>query len=90
MVENGRIGFSYYSVGAEPFEGVKYGDQARRIAAFSQGHHAEDRACRGRGSIEIYQLWHKYFRQRGYKLRVQIVDFPGGVPGDVGMTLSWG
>jgi hypothetical protein len=39
---------------------------------------------------EIYQLWEKYFRPRGYKLRVQIVDFPGGVPGDVGMTLSWG
>ncbi len=39
---------------------------------------------------EIYQLWDKYFRARGYKLRVQIVDFPGGMPGDVGMTLSWG
>jgi hypothetical protein len=39
---------------------------------------------------EIYQLWEKYFRPRGYKLKVQIVDFPGGVPGDVGMTLSWG
>jgi hypothetical protein len=39
---------------------------------------------------EIYQLWEKYFRSRGYKLKVQIVDFPGGVPGDVGMTLSWG
>jgi hypothetical protein len=38
---------------------------------------------------EIYQLWDKYFRPRGYKLRVQIVDFPGGVPGDVSMTLSW-
>jgi hypothetical protein len=38
---------------------------------------------------EIYQLWDKYFRPRGYKLRVQIVDFPGGMPGDVGMTLSW-
>jgi hypothetical protein len=38
---------------------------------------------------EIYQLWHKYFRPRGYKLRVQIIDFAGGVPGDVGMTLSW-
>jgi hypothetical protein len=38
---------------------------------------------------EIYQLWHKYFRPRGYKLRVQIVDWPGGVPGDVGMSLSW-
>jgi hypothetical protein len=39
---------------------------------------------------EIYQLWEKYFRPRGYKLKVQIVDFPGGIPGDVGMTLSWG
>ena len=39
---------------------------------------------------EIYQLWDKYFRPRGYKLRVQIVDFPGGMPGDIGMTLSWG
>jgi hypothetical protein len=38
---------------------------------------------------EIYQLFDKYFRPRGYKLRVQIIDFPGGVPGDVGMTLSW-
>jgi hypothetical protein len=39
---------------------------------------------------EIYVLWDKYFRGRGYKLRVQIVEFPGGMPGDVGMTLSWG
>ena len=39
---------------------------------------------------EIHTLWAKYFRDRGYKLRVQIIDFPGGMPGDVGMTLSWG
>jgi hypothetical protein len=39
---------------------------------------------------EIYQLWAKYFRARGYKLRVEIVDFPGGMPGDVAMTLKWG
>ena len=38
---------------------------------------------------EIYQLWEKHFRPRGYRLRVQIIDFPGGMPGDVGMTLSW-
>ena len=37
---------------------------------------------------EIYQFWHKYFRPRGYKLRVQIVDFPGGLPGEIGMTVS--
>ena len=39
---------------------------------------------------ELYDTWSKYFRPRGYKLKVQIVDFPGGMPGDVGMTLSWG
>jgi hypothetical protein len=39
---------------------------------------------------EIYGLWDRHFRDRGYKLRVEIVDFPNGMPGDVGMTLSWG
>jgi hypothetical protein len=38
---------------------------------------------------EIYNLWYKHFRPRGYKLKVQIVDFPSGMPGDVGMFLSW-
>jgi hypothetical protein len=39
---------------------------------------------------EIYEFWAKYFRPRGYKLKVEIVDFPGGMPGDVAMTLKWG
>jgi uncharacterized protein (DUF1778 family) len=39
---------------------------------------------------EIYELWAKYFRSRGYKLKVEILEFPGGIPGDVGMTLQWG
>jgi hypothetical protein len=38
---------------------------------------------------EIFELWKRHFRDRGYKLKVQIVDYPGGVPGDVGMTLAW-
>jgi len=38
---------------------------------------------------EIYELWRKYFRDKGYKLRVEIIDFPGGMPGDVAMTLVW-
>ena len=38
---------------------------------------------------EIHQLWYKYFRPRGYKLAVQIVDWPGGMPGDISMVLSW-
>jgi hypothetical protein len=39
---------------------------------------------------EIHHLWAKYFQPRGYKLRVEIVDFPNGLPGDVAMTLKWG
>ena len=38
---------------------------------------------------EIYQLWEKYFRPRGYKLKVQVVDYPDGLPGDISVTLSW-
>jgi hypothetical protein len=38
---------------------------------------------------EIYEFWQKHLRSRGYKLRFQIIDFPGGVPGDVGVTLKW-
>lgn len=38
---------------------------------------------------EMFQLWKDYLQPRGYKIAYQIVDFPGGVPGDIGITLSW-
>jgi len=38
---------------------------------------------------EIYQLWSDYLQPRGYRIRYQIVDFPGGVPGDIAITISW-
>ena len=39
---------------------------------------------------EIYEFWHRRLRPLDYKLRVQVVDFSGGVPGDIGITLKWG
>jgi hypothetical protein len=39
---------------------------------------------------EIYEFWQRQLRPLGYKMRVQIVDFAGGVPGDIGMSLKWG
>lgn len=39
---------------------------------------------------ELYVFWSTHLRPKGYKLRFQIVDFPNGMPGDVGITLSWG
>ena len=38
---------------------------------------------------EMYEFWDRQLRPLGYKLRVRIVDFPGGMPGDVGITLKW-
>src|SRR5262245_28638079 len=40
--------------------------------------------------LELFRFWQEHLKPRGYKLRCQIVDFPGGKPGDVGITLSWG
>lgn len=39
---------------------------------------------------EIFQLWTDYLQPRGYRIAYQIIDFPGGVPGDIGVTISWG
>jgi hypothetical protein len=38
---------------------------------------------------ELFEFWQKHMKPRGYRLRFQIIDFPGGVPGDIGVTLSW-
>ena len=38
---------------------------------------------------EMYEFWERQLRPRGYKLKLQIVDFPDGMPGDVGITLKW-
>jgi hypothetical protein len=39
---------------------------------------------------EIYQLWADYLKPRGYRIRYQVIDFSSGVPGDIGITVSWG
>jgi hypothetical protein len=38
---------------------------------------------------ELHLFWEKHLKPHGYRLGFQIVDFPGGMPGDVGITLSW-
>ena len=38
---------------------------------------------------ELFDFWEKHMKSRGYKLGCRIVEFPGGIPGDVGMSLRW-
>ncbi len=38
----------------------------------------------------IYERWHVSLRPLGFGLSAQMLDFPGGKPGDVGLFLFWG
>jgi hypothetical protein len=40
--------------------------------------------------LEIFQLWSDYLKPRGYRINYRIVDFAGGLPGDISITLAWG
>jgi hypothetical protein len=39
---------------------------------------------------ELYVFWKAHLQPRGYRVKFQIVDWPDGMPGDIGITLSWG
>jgi hypothetical protein len=38
---------------------------------------------------QAYEFWRDHLRPAGYRLKALIVDWPGGLPGDVGFFLSW-
>jgi hypothetical protein len=38
---------------------------------------------------ELVDFWKKHLQPRGYKIKCQIVSFPNGMPGDIGITLAW-
>jgi len=47
------------------------------------------RTLRGEAA-DIYQRWQMALRPHGFDLFAQVLDFPGGRPGDVGLFLRWG
>jgi hypothetical protein len=38
---------------------------------------------------EFYERYQKIGKPAGYKMKAMIINFPGGVPGDVGFFLNW-
>jgi hypothetical protein len=38
---------------------------------------------------EFYEFFERKLKPRGFKLRVEIINFPHGLPGDVGAYVSW-
>jgi len=39
---------------------------------------------------QAYELWRDQLRPAGFNLSAMIVEWPGGLPGDVGFFLRWG
>lgn len=38
---------------------------------------------------QAYELWRDHLRDNGYKLTAMIIEWPAGLPGDVGFFLGW-
>jgi hypothetical protein len=36
-----------------------------------------------------YEFWRDHLRPLGFGLKAEIIDYPGGMPGDVGLSLTW-
>lgn len=41
-------------------------------------------------AADIYLRWKAELRPHGFVLQARVVDFPDGIPGDIGLFLSWG
>jgi CBS domain-containing protein len=41
-------------------------------------------------AAEVYLRWSHELRPQGFHLAARVVDFPDGVPGDIGLFLVWG
>ena len=39
---------------------------------------------------QAYELWQNQLRAAGFRLSAMIIEWPGGLPGDVGFFLKWG
>jgi CBS domain-containing protein len=40
-------------------------------------------------AAEIYLRWESDMKPHGFRLAAKVLDFPGGMPGDIGMFLLW-
>ena len=38
---------------------------------------------------QFYERFQKFGKPQGFKLKAMIINFPGGIPGDVGFFLNW-
>jgi hypothetical protein len=60
-------------------------DRGRRINNSEPGW---DETLEGRAKL-AYEFWHDRLRPLGFHLRAEVLQYPGGMPGDIGLFLTW-
>ena len=40
-------------------------------------------------AAEIYLHWERELKPRGFHLMARVLDYPNGMPGDIGLFLGW-
>jgi CBS domain-containing protein len=46
-------------------------------------------SLRGKAA-EIWHRWHRELKPRGFRMVARTLEYPGGLPGDIGLFLVWG
>jgi hypothetical protein len=60
-------------------------DRGRRINNSEPGWEA---TLEGRPKM-AYEFWHDHLRPLGFHLKAEVLEYPGGMPGDIGFFLTW-
>ena len=60
-------------------------DRGRKINNSEPGW---DTTLEGRPKL-AYEFWHDHLRPLGFRLKAEVLEYPGGMPGDIGLVLTW-
>jgi hypothetical protein len=60
-------------------------DRGRRI---NNSEPEWEKTLEGRPKV-AYEFWQEHLRPLGFHLKAQVLEYPGGMPGDIGFFLTW-
>ena len=78
--ENGQSEVQVYQ-----FPNALCSDRGRKINNSEPGWEA---TLEGRPK-SAYDFWHEHLSPLGFHLKAAVLDYPGGMPGDIGFILTW-
>lgn len=67
------------------FPNTMCSDRGRRINNSEPGW---ETSLEGRPKF-AYEFWRDHLKPLGYHLTAEVLEYPGGRPGDIGLTLTW-